>query len=586
MALDPGPAHAIVPPMMRGVVQSMLGVCFLANSVFAAESAAQAKPAEAPAVAAEKDTKVPEPAAVISKLIKGLAEPTLHEFPQGWSPAISTSSEEAQEHVRQGINYIHAGWDFEAYRHFCAAVQKDPDCLMAYWGIGLALAQPNPELLAEREAAVLRMMALCEGKVGTDLERSHCVCLAIYYRDGVKAAAEAYKKLSEKFPNDPQALLLYTLFSRGGYDEFGDPTPDQERSERLLKEKIAAQPDQPLWLNAYLMVHAEARDVREALPMARKLVEMDPEFPPYQHVLGHYAWRSGEHREAEAAFGRSAIQYQAAMAAQKLSVVDCPGWVRAQCYRAVAMASRGDVEGALAVAKSLSTRDIPESRVHAPGATLLLWEGRTLAARLLMRRDGAGDPALAIAALPKTNSAGLFRKDSLSLYLYQGLAIACEARKALAEGNRTRALQVTSALELHGTQMTKMRAQAAKTAELSQWIRANQGMQIISAELRGRIALAGDKTDKLGAYGWFRSGEERQTPSSMMMPPLVMTPLAGRVADAQTATGTPEQALEAIQEALKQWPNDILLLEQLESLLETQGKKEEAAKVEQTIKGL
>ena len=76
--------------------------------------------------------------------------------------AISTSSEDAEKHVLQGMALIHAAWDYEAYRHFCAAAELDPDCVMAYWGIVLSLASPNHEFLPQRVAAIDRMLALVE----------------------------------------------------------------------------------------------------------------------------------------------------------------------------------------------------------------------------------------------------------------------------------------------------------------------------------------------------------------------------------------------------------------------------------------
>ncbi|MEC9055510.1 MAG: hypothetical protein VX633_09400, partial [Verrucomicrobiota bacterium] len=76
--------------------------------------------------------------------------------------AISSSSSVASRHVQQGLAFIQAAWDFEAYRHFCAAIQSDPDCLMAYWGIGLALAAPNNEFSKQRQIAVMRMIELVD----------------------------------------------------------------------------------------------------------------------------------------------------------------------------------------------------------------------------------------------------------------------------------------------------------------------------------------------------------------------------------------------------------------------------------------
>ncbi len=76
--------------------------------------------------------------------------------------AISSRSSLASRHVLQGLACIQAAWDFEAYRHFCEAVKEDPDCLMAYWGIGLSLAAPNNEFSRQRQISLIRIIELVD----------------------------------------------------------------------------------------------------------------------------------------------------------------------------------------------------------------------------------------------------------------------------------------------------------------------------------------------------------------------------------------------------------------------------------------
>ncbi|HCQ32548.1 MAG TPA: hypothetical protein DIV54_03540, partial [Verrucomicrobiales bacterium] len=100
--------------------------------------------------------------------------------------AISSGSPLASRHVLQGLAHIQAAWDFEAYRHFCEALKLDPDCLMAYWGIGLALAAPNNEFTQQRQVAVMRMIELIDatrevqGKqvpIATKMEQQYALAL-------------------------------------------------------------------------------------------------------------------------------------------------------------------------------------------------------------------------------------------------------------------------------------------------------------------------------------------------------------------------------------------------------------------------
>ena len=151
---------------------------------------------------------VPGVEAVISERVKKLPPPAASPVPRSITMAVTASDPEAQKHVLEGVADLHGGWDFQAYRRFCAALAIDPDCLMAHWGVVMALISPEPDLLDERTAALRRMVDLVGKDAGTELERSYAYAVGVFFDQGPAAAADAYRKVSEKFPNDPQLKLL------------------------------------------------------------------------------------------------------------------------------------------------------------------------------------------------------------------------------------------------------------------------------------------------------------------------------------------------------------------------------------------
>lgn len=529
---------------------------------------------------------VPEVDAVISDRVAKLPEPLAPSMPKGIVMAINASDPKAQQHVLDGVANLHGGWDFEAYRHFCAALKRDPECLMAHWGVVMALIDPEPDLLDERTAALRRMVALVEKEAGSELERSYAYAIAVFFDKGAEAAAQAFRKVSKSFPNDPQLKLMSAAFGRSGYGDDGKANPDQERAETLLDEMLIRDPDHPIYLHAFLTIRAEAPDLRGDLARARRLAELAPGYAPFMHLLGHYELRTGHPAQAVEAFSRAGEAYAKWMKETGLSHADCPGWVKAECYRAAALAAKGDYSNALAVAKSVAAIKLPPERAASEGGRLLLWEGRTLSARLLMRRSLPGDTARALASLPKPEDQKVFGKRTHASWLYQGLAIVLEARKALEDGRPDDARKIADALALHGEQMVKTREAASAIGERSAWIRAFVALEVLASELRGAIAMSGPKDGMGSAFNWYRAALDRQAPASMLMPPTVLLPMQARLAEFYLAKGDAKAAVDILIEAQGLHTNDIEILTRLQTALAKAGQPGQAKDVGREIEKL
>jgi tetratricopeptide (TPR) repeat protein len=537
------------------------------------------------AVAADEKNQIPAVDAVISARVKSLPEPAPIPVPKGITMAITATDPKAQKHVLDGIANLHGGWDFEAYRHFVAALQLDPECLMAHWGVVVALIDPEPDLIPVRTAALKRLVELVEQEAGTELERDYAYAIGVFFNNGPAACSDAFRKISEKFPNDPQLKLMQAAFGRGGYDDSGSPTPDQERAETILDEMLAKDPDHPLFLNAFLTIRAEAPDLRGDLARARRLCEVAPGYAPFLHLLGHYELRNGNIAQAIEAFTQAGEIYSQWMKSSGVSHSDCPGWVKAECYRAAALANKGDYNSALAVAKTVAAIKVPPEEARREGAQLLLWEGRTLATRLLMRRSQPGDTALAIAALPKPEDQKVYEKDKRThcAWFYQGLAFLLESRKKLEEGKLQEAQEIASAVTLHGEKMAENRDAAAAAGERSAWIRAFKALEISASELRGAMAMAGPKDGIGSAFNWYRAALDRQTPPSMLMPPTVLLPMEARLGEYYLAKGDAKAAVDILVEAQGKHTNDIEILTRLQKALTKAGHADQAKAIAEEI---
>jgi len=531
------------------------------------------------AAGAEEEASVPPVAEVISEVVREMGAPAAPPVPRGVGMLVSTSSEAAQTSVRHGLTCLHAGWDFEAYRHFCAALQEDESCLMAHWGAAISLLQGDASEADEREAALLRMLALVDRGVGTDLERRYAFALSELVAEGIDAASIAFANLAERYPKDPQARMLNALFGRAGYDEFGDARPDQERAERTMRELVAEHPDSPWLLYALLAIRAESPELEGDLEGARRLVTMAPDFPPYQHLRGHYEWRSGHHDLARTAFALAAEGYSAWMKSAGTDELRCPGWTKAESYRAVALASQGQYETALAVAEGIAKIEVPPERARGAGGRALLWEGATLGARLLMRRAGEGDLKRALATLPPPERARLYTENSLVVWAWQSYAAVLAARISLEQGRVKDAWRVSADLTRIGEAFVETGALAVERGERSEWLRMFRALEVMASELRGLIAMAGEAGDRGSALNWYRAASDRQALASLMMPPMVLLPMEVRLGQYFAADEEWERALEELEAAGKLWPNDCEVLAEQVRVLDAAGEGERADEI-------
>lgn len=535
---------------------------------------------------AAPDEEVPDTEAMIPESVKALPAPPLKDFQGGLKMAITTTSDEAQAHVVAGLNQLHGGWEFEAARHFAVALKLDPKCLLAHWGMAIALLAPNPETGKQRDASLDRLLWLVNEGVGNELERGYVYGLIQYYKEGPAAAADAYRKLSEKFPNDLQATIFTALFGRGGYNDLNVATPEQERSEKLLQDLMVRYPESSLLMNALLTIRMEAPDLSPSLPMARKLCQLAPDYAPYFQLLGHYEWRTGHHTEASAAFNRASELYETWMTSAKATAMDCPAWAASECYRCVCLASKGDFDTAFTAATALANKKVPKERAGSAGARMILWEGKTLPARLLMARGLKGDAAKAILSLPTSQQIAEYREKSLANWYIDGLRLYLDGLRLMDEQKYSEVNEVAKAISLHGEMMSRVQESASVGGERSFWNRGFRSLEVNASELLGRMALAGPKAGHGSAYNWFRSAVDRQARSTQLLPPSILTPMELRLGNYYLALNKPTDAIAAYREGLARFPNDMYSLRGLLAACEKAGLTNDAETVRKQIEEL
>ncbi len=533
---------------------------------------------------------------VIHPVVAELDAPKLRpKFTEGIM-AISSSSAEAAEHVRQGIARLNASWDFEGYRHFCTAAKMDPDCMMAYWGIAISLAGSQHEFFAQRQAAVERMLDLLEFRLksagdenkAVELERGYVEAAAKLLTQGVRASGLTFTAVSERFKEDVQSKLFSLFFQRDGFDEFGDPRPGQLRISKGLKELLKSHPDSISVLSFWVNSQSESPFVgpsarTEILPHAQKLASLHPDYPPFHLMLAHVEARLGNAALAIASCEKAIALFEAYMKAEKVTFHDCEGWIRAKVYLANLLATKGNYPEAIKVAKELAAVKIDKERLFSRGAGLLLWEGRTIGARLALGRSSKADLKAGTELLKKFSDEQWFPEQSFAYTYRDALAFCLATRVALSVKDFKSSKSIFTELLKRARAVESKRPLAEKTSTYGEWIRANQTLVVAVTELRGLLTQQETGALKLTAVNWFKSAIDRQSKPANLLPPPLDYPIQLRLGDYYMKAGDPVKAGIAYRDGLDARPNHLATLEAYLLALQKQGRKDDVIALKKRI---
>ena len=514
---------------------------------------------------------------VIDPAVKELKPPRWYPEVVSFNPAVSATSAEVQKHVSQGMALIHAGWDFEAYRHFVEAVKEDPECIMAYWGIALSLANPNSEVVEYRLAAVKRMLELAGQGKGTASERGQVEALAFVFSEEPGEAPRTFELVSEDFPNNLQLKLMAAFLKRDGYDELLGPGPGQraamEEVETILKENPKSQMALSFWV-ALQAEHPDATGTlrKRVLPRVRLLAGFAPEFAPYRELLGHFEKRAGNLLLAKKELEKAIELYEQYLTDNGLSYFDCPNLVRAQLSLASVLKAVDDFDGAMAVAQKLASLPIRPERLYSPGTTLVLWEGKTLAARLCLARGETGDFKRGLDSLPEKEEGKKLALESPAVIAWEAWRQALGARNAIDSQTLDAVPRYLDGLAASDGLLDQVAHVVSGGSSRQSWERTRNALKVewMLAKAAYIEIQAPSKGSSLADF-WYQSAIDEREPPRGIYPPLSLSLPAVVKAEHVALRGDNEEAMANFKIAMRDYANDVSVLEAYAKWLRKKG---------------
>jgi hypothetical protein len=208
---------------------------------------------------------------------------------------------QAQEHVEHGLAMFHSFLFIDAENQFKLASDADPTCAIAYWARAIGLYRPLAYLPTDADIKngwdlVQRARQLTPK---TQRERDYLKAAEILYRPDARNYATrnheysvAVEKISETYPDDTEAAVLYAL-SLLTFADSAHPIQDSEKAIAILNPIFSRQPDHPG--AAHYIIHAADNPqlAQEGLAAARRYAQVAPAAPHALHMPSHIFARLG-----------------------------------------------------------------------------------------------------------------------------------------------------------------------------------------------------------------------------------------------------------------------------------------------------
>src|SRR6202034_337865 len=290
---------------------------------------------------------------------------------------ITTSSEAAQSYFNQGLRLLHDFWDFESYRAFKEAVRLDPNAAMAYWREFEALTMHG--LAKDDSEKALEKAKSLEDKV-SDHERYYIRAAEHQMKDDQSSEKAAYQHemeaLIDKYPDDDDAQAFLALAVMSGYDTDGRPRGGELYSQSLLRNLLAAHPDNAAANHYWIHAMEDSSRPELALHNADMLASMAPNSGHMVHMPGHIYWRVGDYEKARESFLASVHVDETYMSAEQIRPDEDWNYAHNLAFMIPACAEAGRYHEGLEWARKF--RDMPMP-VPMTSGRFVAWAGASVA---------------------------------------------------------------------------------------------------------------------------------------------------------------------------------------------------------------
>lgn len=221
----------------------------------------------------------------------------------------TSCGETAQQKINTGLALLHHMMYEQAEQEFAAAVQAQPDCAMAQWGIALSIIhplwgeRPSDDYFKKGQEA---LMKAGKQKNLTAREAAYIKALTPFYenwqntsyQEQLKAFETGFEQLHRTYPNDVDAAALYALAHIATAPKTDKTFAHQKKSGAMLEKLHAQNPEHPGLFHYIIHAYDNPMLAKDALRVAKAYDKIAPNVPHALHMPSHIFIRLGYWPEA------------------------------------------------------------------------------------------------------------------------------------------------------------------------------------------------------------------------------------------------------------------------------------------------
>ena len=214
-----------------------------------------------------------------------------------------TCTPEAQQAFDEAMKLQHSFWYQAAHDGFSEVLQRDPECVMAYWGIAMTMltnpfSPPPAQNLADGWAALEQARQL---GAKSQREADYIAALSEFYRDAdtkdhrtrVLAYEQAMAQLHARYPDDSEAAIYYALALNVAALPTDKTYAKQLQAAEILEAEVARQPDHPGVVHYLIHTYDYPPLAERGLEAADRYAELAASAPHALHMPSHIFTRLG-----------------------------------------------------------------------------------------------------------------------------------------------------------------------------------------------------------------------------------------------------------------------------------------------------